>query len=190
MGGNISLADDGMNSLPHHRRYGGFLTVVDSLEGRNDDFNRLFYGVSEGEVVTGDNFPGALCHNHASLNFPTPLKENWAESCNLSWSKEEKEEKCMSYQEAAWGTNILKKLETIHATVDPEHLFNVVDGAGYADMSDGDSGSDDKHGKSSPKTTKKKVHISEKSQKSKKSIKTKNKKTKGKSFKKNESWEE
>ena len=42
-----------------------------------------------------------------------------------------KEEKCMSYQETAWGTDILYKLERIHTSVDPDCLFHPDDGVGY-----------------------------------------------------------
>lgn len=130
MGGMIPSADDGLNSLPIHRREGAFLTFVTSAEFRTK-FKRLFYGVSDGVVVTGDNFPGGLCHNHASANYPTPLKEDWTQQCNPYWTKKTKEEKCLSFQETAWGTVILKKLETIHEKVDPDHLFNCWDCVGY-----------------------------------------------------------
>ena len=90
-------------------------------------FQQLFYGVNEDEAVTGESFPGALCHNHASVTFPTPLEEDWTKACNPSWSKEEKEEKCFSFQEAAWGTEILERLEIIHSSVDPNHLFKCWD---------------------------------------------------------------
>ena len=88
----------------------------------------------------------------------------------------------MSYQEAAWGTNVLKKLEMIHATVDPEQLFNCWDCVGYEYVNDGDSGSGGKHGKASPKTAKKESENGKKSSK-------RSKETKGKTSKKQESWE-
>lgn len=131
MGGKIPAADDGVNSLPPHRRHGGFLMGILDPTLRTE-FTRLFNNISDGEVWTGDSFPGTLCHNHASLEFPTPLKEDWALTCDPFWTKEQKEEKCMSYQEAAWGTDILGKLDRIHTDVDPDHLFNPDDGPGYA----------------------------------------------------------
>ena len=46
----------------------------------------------------------------------------------------------MPYQEAAWGTIILKKVEAIN-TVDPNHLFNCQYCVGYA-QGDGGGGGD------------------------------------------------
>jgi len=37
----------------------------------------------------------------------------------------------MSFQETAWGTKILKKLERIHTNVDPDRLFNCWGGVEY-----------------------------------------------------------
>ena len=130
MGGKIPSADDGMNALPVHRRHGGFLMVIDD-PGVRHEFHKVFYGVGAGEAVTGDKFPGYLCHNHASPDTLTPLKQDWTQLCDPRWSKEEQEEKCYSYQEAAWGTEILKKLESIHSEVDPYHLFDCWDCVGY-----------------------------------------------------------
>jgi len=131
MGGKIPAADDGMNSLPPHRRHGAFLMAVSDPTVRTE-FHRLFNNISEGEIWTGESFPGTLCHNHATLDFPTPLKEDWALTCDPDWPKEEREEKCMSFQETAWGTDTLAKLERIHTSVDPDRLFRTDDGAGYA----------------------------------------------------------
>jgi len=131
MGGKIPAADDGMNSLPPHRRHGGFLMVVfDPIE--RTKFSRFFNNIGEDGAWSGKSFPGALCHNHVSLDFATPQKEDWALSCDPAWNKEEKEEKCLSFQETAWGTDILAKLERIHSSVDPDGLFNPDDGVGYA----------------------------------------------------------
>jgi len=130
--GKIPSADDGMNALPVHRRHGGLLMRV-SDPGGIDEFHKVFYGVGAGEAVTGDKFPGFLCHNHASPDALTPLKQDWTQLCDPPWSKEEQEEKCYSYQEAAWGTDILKKLESIHSEVDPYHLFDCWDCVGYGE---------------------------------------------------------
>merc|ERR1711935_1226575 len=53
----------------------------------------------------------------------TPLKKDWALTCDPDWTKEDKEKKCLSFQETAWGTDILAKLERIHSSVDPDRLF-------------------------------------------------------------------
>ena len=152
MGGMIPSVDDGMNSLPSHRRHGAFTMAFEGPEkealAQREDFQRLFLGVSDGEAVTGNDFPGVICHNHASVLYPTPLKEDWTKVCDPSWTEDEREKKCFSFQEGAWGTRILKKLEGIHATVDPGHLFNCWDCVGY--------GKDKKAGKKSKKESKSK----------------------------------
>lgn len=45
---------------------------------RHTSFSKYsIYGVSEtGEPVNRDNMPGLLCHNHESIDFPTPLNSH------------------------------------------------------------------------------------------------------------------
>ena len=131
MGGQIPSADDGMNALPIHRRHAAFLFHAIFSEWRTK-FKQIIYGVGEGEPFVGDSFPGELCHNHASANFPTALKEDWTQNCHPSWSDEMRKDKCLSFQEAAWGTDVLMKLQDIHADVDPDNLFNCWDCVGNA----------------------------------------------------------
>ena len=109
--------------------------MIVRAESYRTQFNQLFYGV-EGQAVTGDDFPGALCHNHASLDYPTPLKADCKKGCDVS-SEEERKAKCFSYQETAWGTKVLKKLERIHSIVDPNRLFSTSDSIGYYDVERG-----------------------------------------------------
>ena len=76
-----------------------------------------------GGPTKGKKFPGALCHNHASAGYPTPIKGDWTKGCDPSWSEEETQKRCFSYQETACGIEIMKKLEIIHAKMDPDHLW-------------------------------------------------------------------
>ena len=62
--------------------------------------------------------------NHASINTRGPLKDDWSKGCPLDWSKEERDEKCVSLQEAIWGTKVLQRLEEIKLKVDPHFMFN------------------------------------------------------------------
>ena len=39
------------------------------------------------ESIKGKHFPGALCHNHASTDYP-PLKKDWSKECDSGWSTE------------------------------------------------------------------------------------------------------
>jgi len=82
-----------MNALPSHRRHGGFLTLVTDPAWRNK-FKQVIGGPTKGK-----KFPGALCHNHASPDFPTPIKDDWTKDCDLSWSDKEKAKKYFSYQD-------------------------------------------------------------------------------------------
>merc|ERR1711972_116568 len=73
---------------------------------------------------------GILCHNHL---YPTtsPRKSNWLEECDYR-AGGGSDEDCMSLQEASWGTATLRRLEEIHASIDPNRIFQTVDGPGYA----------------------------------------------------------
>ncbi len=131
LGGVIPSADDGMNALSTSRRHSAFKFSVYSLEWRTK-FKRVFYGVEDGEAFVGKSFPGEICHNHVSPNFPTALKEDWTQGCDPRWSDEMRKEKCLSFHEAAWGTDVLMKLQGIHEAVDPDNLFNCWDCVGNA----------------------------------------------------------
>lgn len=131
MGGAVPSAGDGLNAIPEYRRNGGFLMTITNHAWRTA-FTRLFYDTSVEDTASGANFPGVFCQNHASLDNLTPLKEDWTQSCDPTWSKDEKANKCFSYQEAVWGSYILDKLENIHEAIDPYHLFNCNDCVGYS----------------------------------------------------------
>ena len=62
--------------------------------------------------------------NHASINTRGPLKDDWSKACPLDWPKEERDEKCVSLQEAIWGTKVLQRLEEIKLKVDPHFMFD------------------------------------------------------------------
>lgn len=131
-GGMIPAADDGLNSFPPGRRHAGFMTHLASLEMQHK-FYQVFYG-ADGAPVSGANHPGGLSHNHATLDFPTPLKSDWTTPCEPSWSDEKKAEMCYSFQEISFGTEGLKKLEEIHTAIDPDRLFETAGGVGYAEV--------------------------------------------------------
>ncbi len=52
-----------------------------------------------------------------------PLKSDWTKPCPFEWSKEEKLDKCISFQEAVWGTELLARLEAIQSDLDVDSLF-------------------------------------------------------------------
>lgn len=131
-----------MNALAPNRRHVGFLMGVFDYDWR-EKFKQVFYGVSEtGEPFTKDKMHGALCHNHASLDFPTPLKSDWTKDCKSEWPAEKKAEECYTFQEAAFGEDGVKKLEKIHSDVDPSQILQCADGVGYAEAETGDENID------------------------------------------------
>ena len=127
MGGMIPSADDGMNALPPTRRNAAFwISVLD--EGIRARFFTLLYG---GIDMSGD-FPGSSCHNHAAIYEMGPLKTNWSTPCPMRMPQEEREEKCISQNEAAFGTANLAQLNAFKAKIDPNNLFICVSGVGYS----------------------------------------------------------
>merc|ERR1712165_518855 len=118
LGGKIPSADDGMSPLSPNRRHGAFNMVVNSTAWRTK-FKQVFYGVEDGKPFVGDTFPGELCHNHASANFPTALKDDWTQGCDPRWSEDMRKEKCFSFQEAAWGFIIILKEKQLLSTKEP-----------------------------------------------------------------------
>merc|ERR1712060_470881 len=86
------------------------------------------------------------CHNHL---YPTtsPRKSNWLEECDYRFGGGSDED-CMSLQEASWGTETLRRLEEIHTSTDPNRIFQVVDGPGYAAVATTSTGPGDMSGAS------------------------------------------
>jgi len=128
MGGMVPNADDGLNSLSATRRQAAFLMAVGSAE-----FRDTYFGLSYGGLdPSTDNFPGSSCHNHALVHEMGPVKTNWSQSCPLDWPQAEREEKCISQNEAAWGTVNLERLNAFKAAIDPDSLFICTSGVGYS----------------------------------------------------------
>ena len=76
------------------------------------------------DTTDGDNFPGFVGSNHAGPNTRGPLKSDWTKPCPLDWTAKERDEKCVSLQEAIWGTETLKRLEAIKKAVDPDYMLD------------------------------------------------------------------
>ena len=107
-----------MNAMPQTSREAAFLLEVPNYEDQETLLKIIF-----GDMLEGDAFPGLYCHNIAMPNDYGPLKNDWTQPCPFDWSKEEKLEKCISFQEATWGTELLARLETIQSRLDPNSLF-------------------------------------------------------------------
>jgi hypothetical protein len=123
--GAIPSENDKSNSLSPTRRNVAFLKRVIDEDIRDEYFAILF------KDADGD-FPGSSCHNHSLLFDMGPLKTNWTKSCPQDWPKAERDEKCISQNEAAWGIANLRRLESIKATIDPESIFVCTGGVGFS----------------------------------------------------------
>ena len=42
----------------------------------------------------------------------------------MDWTTEERDEKCISQQEAIYGTTLLRRLEAVKAKIDPTFMFD------------------------------------------------------------------
>jgi hypothetical protein len=121
-GANVPYATDQANALSEAHRLGGYMVVL-----THDFFDESFYtDIFPQMFDTSDpsNFPGFVGSNHAGPNTRGPLKEDWTKPCPLDWTTAERDEKCISLQEAIWGTKLLRRLEKIKEEIDPNYMFD------------------------------------------------------------------
>lgn len=130
LGGEIPFSHDQTTSLSPTRRLAGFLKTVPDDAYRSAYYD-IFYGNGDGTPFVGNDFPGSSCHNHALAFEMGPLKTDWTKACPTNWTQAERDEKCISQQEAAWGTTNLVRLQDIKSVVDPNGLFVCASGIGY-----------------------------------------------------------
>ena len=76
------------------------------------------------DISDKSNFPPVFGSNHAGFLTTGPLKEDWTKPCPREWTFKERSEKCISFQEAIYGTETLARLEAIKKAVDPQFIFN------------------------------------------------------------------
>lgn len=125
-GGDIQFASDGTDAYPPHRRNGALHMYV-LHEDVREQFKKLIWDVEENaETYSNGDFPGVFCHNHLFYT-TSPKKSNWLEDCNGSTPDGSgtplTDDDCMSLQEAAFGTETLRRLEKIHSKIDPLRMF-------------------------------------------------------------------
>ena len=114
---------DQADSLPQTLREAA--TMADRLSTSDYFWSELFpkmYDISD-----KTKFPAVFQSNHAGPSAHGPLKDDWTKVCPLEWSFEERKEKCISSQEAIYGTELLRRLEAIKMKVDPGFIFNCTD---------------------------------------------------------------
>ena len=115
---------DQANSLPQTAREAATMApLAFEMSMVGDDFwSELFpkmYDISD-----RTKFPAVYQSNHAGPSAHGPLKDDWTKGCPLEWTFEERKERCISAQEAIYGTELLRRLEAIKMKVDPEFIFN------------------------------------------------------------------
>ena len=118
---------DQANSLPQSAREAA--TMVGGLSTNDEFWSDLFpklYDISD-----KTKFPAVFQSNHVHPSAHGPLKDDWTKACPMTWTFEERKEKCISAQEAVFGTELLRRLEAIKMKVDPGFIFNCIDCIGY-----------------------------------------------------------
>mmetsp|Transcript_37861 Transcript_37861/g.55342 ORF Transcript_37861/g.55342 Transcript_37861/m.55342 type:complete len:483 (+) Transcript_37861:8-1456(+) len=121
-GGAAASGSDQANSLSQAHRNAAFMASF-----FNDDFDDFFWGnlfPQMFDISDKTKFPPVFGSNHAGPFAAGPLKEDWTKSCPREWTFEERREKCISIQEAIYGTERLARLEAIKKAVDPQFIFN------------------------------------------------------------------
>ena len=113
---------DQANSLPQTAREAAVMWF--GLSTSDYFWSELFpkmYDISD-----KTKFPAVFQSNHHGPSTHGPLKDDWTKVCPLEWSFEERKEKCISAQEAIYGTELLRRLEAIKMKVDPDFMFNCI----------------------------------------------------------------
>mmetsp|Transcript_5174 Transcript_5174/g.8837 ORF Transcript_5174/g.8837 Transcript_5174/m.8837 type:complete len:742 (+) Transcript_5174:103-2328(+) len=118
-GGTVSGSDQA-NSLSQAHRNAAFMADF------NDDYDYFWGNLFPRMFDVSDKtkFPPVFGSNHAGFLTAGPLKEDWTKPCPPEWTFEERREKCISFQEAIYGTERLARLEAIKKAVDPQFIFN------------------------------------------------------------------
>lgn len=123
-GATVSASDQADSVSKAHRNAA---VIVMNLLGQtpasiqsfwSDLFPKMF------DISDKTKFPPVFGSNHAGPLLSGPLKEDWTKACPLDWTFAERIEKCISSQEAIYGTETLSRLETIKKAVDPNFMFN------------------------------------------------------------------
>ena len=110
---------DQVNSLSQSQRDAALMAhFLDEDDLWSNIFPKLY------DISDKTKFPPVFAANHAGAFLTGPLKEDWTKVCPYEWTIEEREEKCISSQEAIYGTELLKRLEAIKIAVDPNFMLN------------------------------------------------------------------
>ena len=117
-GGNVPFANDQANSLSKAHRDAAFmLTMVPS------DLDPFGMDYFTGSTSDDKRITGFLGGNHFRAISYGPLKSDHTKRCDFT-SMNEADEKCVSTQEAVWGTDYLARLEKIKEEIDRNYMFD------------------------------------------------------------------
>ena len=122
-GGAAASGSDQANSLSQaHRNAAFMLALIFTADEEAYFWGNLFPQMFD--ISDKTKFPPIFGLNHAGFLTTGPLKEDWTKPCPREWTFEERREKCISFQEAIYGTERLARLEAIKKAVDPHFVFN------------------------------------------------------------------
>jgi hypothetical protein len=124
MGGNLAVAQDGASSLPQSYRESG-VQLFFSEEFNPDGWEYFWKNFLDIYDTSMDKpFPPFALQNHSGSNNQGPLKSDWTKPCPKDLSQPEREEQCVSFQEALHGTVELERLQAFKNKIDPYQIFN------------------------------------------------------------------
>lgn len=118
-GPGTAAANDQANSLSAAHRGAGAKVILGSPDVFYAQYFPKFYDLSD-----KSKFPGFLGSNHVTNEMMGPQKDDWTKACPSEWTQQERDEKCVSVQEAIYGTKTLQRLETIKEALDPNYIFD------------------------------------------------------------------
>ena len=121
-GGGARTASDQASSLSSAHRDAAAMVLFNSDDEIDYFWSELFpkmFDISDKSV-----FPPVFGGNHAGPLSSGPRKDDWTKACPPEWTLEERAEKCISVQEAIYGTTVLKRLEAIKEAVDPNYMLD------------------------------------------------------------------
>ena len=115
-----SSFSDQANSLPQSAREAATMELLGAfnLDFWSDLFPKMY------DISDKTKFPAVFQSNHHGPSTHGPLKDDWTKGCPTEWTFEERKEKCISAQEAIYGTDLLRRLEAIKMKVDPDFMFD------------------------------------------------------------------
>jgi len=102
-GGATASGSDQANSLSQAHRNAAFMIgLTYSADEEANFWGNLFPKMFD--ISDKTKFPPVFGSNHAGFLTTGPLKEDWTKPCPREWTFEERSEKCISFQEAIYGT--------------------------------------------------------------------------------------